>query len=110
MLAQHPGIRPSTITSQPTLSTGSADLDRLLTHEGLPLGNSLLIEENGTTDFSSVLLKVYAAQGIVHNRNAGKLNTHVIVIGSDQQWGGSFQEFIVVPLKNKKEQGCNQRI
>ncbi|AOA61947.1 Elongator complex protein 4 [Komagataella phaffii CBS 7435] len=87
MLTQHPGIRPSTITSQPTLSTGSADLDRLLAHQGLPLGNSLLIEENGTTDFSSVLLKVYAAQGIVHNRTAGKLNTHVIVIGSDQHWG-----------------------
>ena len=60
---QNPGVRPSLVTSQPTTSTGSSDLDKILLHQGLPLGNSLLIEESGTTDFSSVLLRAFASQG-----------------------------------------------
>lgn len=82
----HPGLRPSIATSQQTTSTGSQDLDRLLGHMGLPLGNSLLVEERTTTEFNSVLCKLYAAQGIVHNRidptKTG--NTHLIVVSLNQ--------------------------
>ncbi|ODQ80866.1 hypothetical protein BABINDRAFT_161061 [Babjeviella inositovora NRRL Y-12698] len=87
----HPGVRPSTVTSQPTVSTGTNDLDKILLHQGLPLGTSLLLEESGTTDFASVLLRVYAAQGIMHNRldatKAAPPNTHVIVVGQQSDWG-----------------------
>ncbi|CDO95182.1 unnamed protein product [Kluyveromyces dobzhanskii CBS 2104] len=81
----HPGIRPSPATSQQTTSIGCADLDKLMGHMGFPLGCSLLIEEESTTDFNSVLSKVYASQGIVHNRVEGSRgfkdgNTHLIVL------------------------------
>ncbi|EME40983.1 hypothetical protein DOTSEDRAFT_178297 [Dothistroma septosporum NZE10] len=60
-----PGVRPSPLTSHPVTSTGAPSLDGLLGgHAGLALGYSLLIEENGTTDFAGVLLKSYAAEGI----------------------------------------------
>ncbi|SCU91952.1 LAMI_0E08064g1_1 [Lachancea mirantina] len=88
----HPGLRPSPATSLPTTSTGSADLDKILRHMGLPLGQSLLIEEQTTTDFSSVLAKVFVAQGIVHNRvdgggTQGAGNTHVVVVSPNQAFG-----------------------
>lgn len=86
-VVKHPGVRPSSITSQATVSTGSADLDKILGHQGLPLGSSLLVEENGTTDFASVLMKSFASQGIVHNRLDPKnSNTHVIVLSSNNSW------------------------
>lgn len=85
---KHPGVRPSSITSQATVSTGSADLDKILGHQGLTLGSSMLIEEHGTTDFSSVLMKSFASQGIVHNRLDPKVsNTHIIVLSSNNGWG-----------------------
>ncbi|CAI4036777.1 hypothetical protein SMKI_16G0780 [Saccharomyces mikatae IFO 1815] len=87
----HVGIRPSPATSQPTTSTGSADLDNILGHMGLPLGNSLLVEEQTTTEFHSILGKLFAAQGIVHNRIADNSadktrngDTHVIVLSLNQ--------------------------
>ncbi|CDK29862.1 unnamed protein product [Kuraishia capsulata CBS 1993] len=84
---KHPGVKPSVFSSVPTISTGSADLDRVLGHDGLPLGQSLLLEENGTTDFSSTLLKLFASQGIIHNRlDPQRPNTHIVVIGPDQSW------------------------
>lgn len=87
-VVKHPGVRPSSITSQATVSTGSADLDKILGHQGLPLGSSFLIEENGTTDFASVLMKSFASQGIVHNRLDPKSsNTHIIVLSSNNNWG-----------------------
>lgn len=79
-------IRPSLITSQPTVSTGVSDLDKLLSHQGLPLGQSLLIEESGTTDFASVLLRCFASQGIFHDRNEGSAS-HIIVLGVHTLWG-----------------------
>lgn len=85
-IMQNPGVRPSLVTSQPTTSTGSSDLDKILLHQGLPLGNSLLIEESGTTDFSSVLLRAFASQGILHNRISNDINAHIIVLGMNQQW------------------------
>lgn len=75
------GIRPSSIDGRPTTSTGSASLDGLFAgHGGLPLGSALLIEEGGTTDYASVLLRFYAAEGLVQRH-------HVHVVGLPEQWG-----------------------
>ncbi|CAI4054386.1 hypothetical protein SUVZ_16G1860 [Saccharomyces uvarum] len=89
----HVGIRPSPATSQPTTSTGSGDLDNILGHMGLPLGNSLLVEEQTTTEFHSILSKLFAAQGIIHNRitdgsadKTRKGDTHVIVLSLNQMF------------------------
>ncbi|TID25695.1 gb [Venturia nashicola] len=60
-----PGIRPSPISGTQITSTGTASLDRLLAVGGLALGSSLLIEEEGTTDFSSSLLRCFAAEGVL---------------------------------------------
>lgn len=80
------GVRPSSVTSQPTVSTGTADLDRILVHQGLPLGHSLLVEESGTTDFSLVLLRAFAAQGVLQNRREKKITCHVVVVGPTAAW------------------------
>ena len=74
------GVRPSYQDSRPTTSTGSASLDDILGgHAGLPLGSSLLVEETGTTDFASALLRYYAAEGVVQNH-------HVHLVGVPEQW------------------------
>lgn len=87
LVMNNPGVRPSLITSQPTVSTGGADLDKLLLHQGLPLGCSLLIEESGSTDFASVLLRAFTSQGVVHNRiNKDQMDSHVIVVGLSSSW------------------------
>lgn len=76
-----PGVRPSPLDGRPTTSTGTQTLDDLLAgHAGLALGNSLLIEENGTTDFAGALLRYYAAEGVV-------LEHRVHVVGVREQWG-----------------------
>lgn len=76
-----PGVRPSPIDGRPTTSTGTQSLDGLLAgHAGLALGNSVLIEENGTTDFAGALLRYYAAEGIVQGHR-------VHVVGAGEQWG-----------------------
>lgn len=86
-ILDNPAVRPSLITSRPTTSTGSSDLDKILLHQGLPLGHSLLVEESGTTDFASVLLRAFASQGIIHNRIApNQLNSHIIVLGLSPLW------------------------
>ena len=78
-----PGVRPSPDDGRPTTSTGTLSLDHLLAgHAGLPLGRSLLIEENGTTDYAGALLRYYAAEGIVQDQR-------VHVIGLPEQWGRS---------------------
>ncbi|KAK5165513.1 Elongator subunit elp4 [Saxophila tyrrhenica] len=60
-----PGVRPSPLTSHSVTSTGSSSLDALLGgHGGLALGSSVLIGENGTTDFAGAFLKYYAAEGL----------------------------------------------
>lgn len=86
----NPAVKPSLITSQPTVSTGCADLDKIMVHLGLPLGNTILIEESGTTDFSLVLLRAFASQGILHNRlktaEQAAASTHVIVVGAPSSW------------------------
>ncbi|KAF2838880.1 PAXNEB-domain-containing protein [Patellaria atrata CBS 101060] len=78
---QLPGVRPSPIDGRPTTSTGTPTLDALLAgHAGLALGSSLLIEESGTTDYASTLLRYYAAEGIIQRHK-------VHVVGVGEQWG-----------------------
>src|SRR5947207_5957457 len=51
-----PGLRPSPIDGRATTSTGTPTLDSLLAgHAGLPMGTSILIGENGTTDYAGAL-------------------------------------------------------
>jgi elongator complex protein 4 len=69
-----PGVRPSPLDGRPTTSTGTSSLDSLLAgHAGLPLGTSLLIEEDGTTDFAGILLRYYAAEGLVQGHQVHAL-------------------------------------
>lgn len=76
-----PGVRPSPLDGRLTTSTGTHSLDSLLSgHAGLALGTSLLVEENGTTDFSGALVRYYAAEGLVQGH-------HVHVLGMNEAWG-----------------------
>ncbi|KAF1919851.1 paxneb superfamily protein-like protein [Ampelomyces quisqualis] len=76
-----PGVRPSPIDGRPTTSTGTPSLDGILAgHAGLPLGSSLLIEENGTTDYAGALLRFCAAEGVVQGQQ-------VHVVGMGEVWG-----------------------
>lgn len=75
-----PGTRPSPLDGRLTTSTGTQSLDQLLAgHAGLPMGTSLLLEENGTTDFGGVLLRYYAAEGLVQGH-------HVHLLGFSDAW------------------------
>lgn len=75
-----PGARPSPYDGRPITSTGTASVDQLLAgYGGLVLGHSLLVEEQGTTDFASVLLRAYAAEGLVQGH-------HVHVLGVGAGW------------------------
>ncbi|EMG49469.1 ELP4 Elongator complex protein 4 [Candida maltosa Xu316] len=103
LIMKNPGVRPSLSTSQPTTSTGSSDLDKILLHQGLPLGTSLLIEESGTTDFSSVLLRAFASQGIMHNRISNEINSHVIVLGIGSQWSSDLPGIYKGSSKEQKK-------
>ncbi|KAJ3477440.1 hypothetical protein NLG97_g8839 [Lecanicillium saksenae] len=74
------GTRPSPHDGRLTTSSGTQSLDQLLAgHAGLPLGTSLLIEETGTTDFGGMLLRYYAAEGLVQGHQ-------VHVLGFDDSW------------------------
>ncbi|EEH06664.1 conserved hypothetical protein [Histoplasma capsulatum G186AR] len=75
------GLRASPVDGRQTTSTGTPSLDNLLAgHAGFVLGNSLLIEESGTTDFAGALLRYFAAEGVVQEHQL-----HVIGVG--EQWG-----------------------
>ncbi|KAI1107920.1 PAXNEB-domain-containing protein [Jackrogersella minutella] len=75
--ASIPGVRPSPLDGRSTTSTGTASLDSLLAgHAGLPLGTSLLIGEHGTTDFAGVLVRYYAAEGMVQGHQIHVLGLH----------------------------------
>lgn len=75
-----PGLRPSPLDGRLTTSTGTSSLDHLLAgHVGLPLGTGLLIQEQGTTDFSGIILRYYAAEGLVQGH-------HVHVLGFSEAW------------------------
>ena len=76
-----PGVRPSPLDGRSTTSTGTQTLDDTLAgHAGLALGNSLLVEENGATDFAGALLRYYAAEGVVQGHK-------VHVVGVGEHWG-----------------------
>lgn len=75
-----PGTRLSPVDGRATISTGTPSLDAVLAgHGGLPLGNSLLIEESGTTDYAGVLLRYYAAEGILQEHK-------IHVLGAGEFW------------------------
>jgi elongator complex protein 4 len=77
-----PGIRLSPLDGRLTTSTGTSSLDNVLgRHLGLPLGNSLLVEEVGTTEFSGALLRYYASEGLVQGHC-------VHVLGVTEAWRG----------------------
>ena len=72
-----PGTRPSPVDGRLTTSTGTPTLDTLLAgHAGLALGHSIILEENGTTDYTGSLLKYYAAEGVVQGHTV-----HIVGIG-----------------------------
>ncbi|EFX04175.1 elongator complex protein 4 [Grosmannia clavigera kw1407] len=74
------GARPSPFDGRPITSTGTASLDVLLAgYGGLLLGHSLLVQEQGTTDFAGVLLRAFAAEGLVQGH-------HVHVLGFGHGW------------------------
>ena len=76
-----PGVRPSPIDGRLTTSTGTPSLDSILAgHAGIPLGNLILIGESGTTDYSGILLRFYAAEGVVKGHC-------VHVVGMEEAWG-----------------------
>lgn len=71
-----PGVRPSPLDGRLTTSTGTLSLDDILGHSGFALGNSLLIEENGTTEFGTTLLRYFAAEGVVQGHKV-----HIVGVG-----------------------------
>ncbi|KAI9750056.1 MAG: hypothetical protein M4579_006623 [Chaenotheca gracillima] len=90
------GVRPSPSDGRPTISTGTPSLDMLLAgHAGLPLGTSLLISENGTTDYAGVICRYFGAEGVVQAEGAGQGSGQkasapqsvVHVVGVGEGWG-----------------------
>ncbi|KAL8812261.1 MAG: hypothetical protein Q9200_001159 [Gallowayella weberi] len=75
-----PGIQPSPVDGRLTTSTGTSSLDNLLGHSGFALGNSILIEEGGTTEYGTTLLRYFAAEGVVQGHK-------VHVVGVAEPWG-----------------------
>lgn len=75
------GVRLSALDGgRLTISTGTSSLDSLLAgYAGLPMGTCLMVEEHGTTDFSGVLMRYYAAEGLVQGHR-------VHVLGFDENW------------------------
>ena len=74
------GVRTSLLDGRLATSTGTSSLDeRLAGHGGQVLGTSLLLEENGITDYAGVLLRRYAAEGLVQGHS-------VYVVGVADQW------------------------
>ena len=93
-----PGVRPSPLDGRPTTSTGTSSLDDLLAgHCGLPLGTSILVEEQGTTDFSGVLLKYYAAEGLVQGHQ-------VHLVGLPSEWRKQLPAVAAPDTKTKAAQ------
>lgn len=101
---QHPGLKPSIVLSDiHCVSTGTKDVDTILVHGGLPTGCSLLIEEDGSTDFSGVLVKNYVSEGIVQNRRCGKIVNHCIVVGMEENFGNELPDVYAGNSKERKK-------
>ena len=99
-----PGVRPSPLDGRPTTSTGTPTLDSLLAgHAGLPVGTSLLIEENGTTDYAGALLRYFAAEGLVQGH-------HVHVAGLGERWGRELPGLVRSVEKEEKLHRAEDRM
>lgn len=93
-----PGLRPSPLDGRLTTSTGTSTLDQLLAgHGGLPMGTCLMIEEQGTTDFSGVLLRYFAAEGLVQGHQ-------VHALGFPPEWQYQLPGLAVPDTKSKSGQ------
>ncbi|ORY19014.1 Elongator complex protein 4 [Clohesyomyces aquaticus] len=103
-LQASPGIRPSPIDGRPTTSTGTPSLDAILAgHSGLPLGNSILIGESGTTDYAGAILRFYAAEGVVQGHS-------VHVVGMGEIWGRELPGLAVDKDEERKEKREKMKI
>lgn len=76
---QHQGLRPSLVNSTLCVSSSSRSLDQLLQHGGLPLGTMTLLEEHGSTDYASTVLKGFCTLG-VRDQRAGS-DSLVVCLG-----------------------------
>ncbi|KAI5302183.1 hypothetical protein KEM55_001272, partial [Ascosphaera atra] len=107
----HHSLRPSPIDGRMVTSTGTPTLDNLLAgHSGLALGHTILIGENGTTDFAGSLLRYYAAEGVVQEHK-------VHVVGPGEMWGkmlpgliGSAEELEKGERRKGKKDGERMKI
>ena len=102
----HPGVKPSIVLSHlPCMSTGTKDIDTILVHGGIPMDNMILIEEDGSTDFSGVLVKYFVSEGIIQNRlvGNGKILNHCIVIGMDSIYGNELYNIYAGNSKERKK-------
>lgn len=98
------GVRPSPLDGRVTISTGTPTLDSLLAgHAGLALGTSLLVEENGTTDYAGALLRYFAAEGLVQGH-------HVHVVGVREKWGRELPGLVGAAEKREKVQNADDRM
>lgn len=95
-----PGLRPSPLDGRLTTSTGTSSLDSLLAgHAGLPLGTSLLVEEQGTTDFAGVVMRYYAAEGLVQGH-------HVHLLGYGEAWKHELPGITVEKASSKESKSA----
>ncbi|KAI9726988.1 MAG: vacuolar membrane-associated protein iml1 [Cirrosporium novae-zelandiae] len=103
-MSQSPRLGPVRSTENGSVTNSSP---RVTGHAGLPLGTSLLIEEEGMTDYAGALLRCYAAEGVVQGHK-------VFVVGVGKGWGrglpGVIQEEEEGGGKTKgKESGNEER-
>lgn len=103
-IPKHPGIKPSIALSNINcVSTGTKDIDTILIHGGLPVNCSLLVEEDGNTDFAGVLMKKYVSEGIVQNRKTGKIINHCVVVGMENTYGNELPDVYAGGSKERKK-------
>ena len=99
-----PGLRPSPLDGRATTSTGTPTLDKLFAgHAGLSMGTSVLIEENGNTDYAGALLRYYAAEGLVQGHQ-------VHVVGVPEQWGRELPGLIGSSEKENRDSNTTEKM
>lgn len=99
-----PGLRPSPLDGRLTTSTGTPTLDGLLAgHAALPMGTSVLVEENGTTDYAGALLRYFAAEGLVQGHQ-------VHVVGVPEQWGRELPGLVATDGKGEKDSRATEKM
>lgn len=99
-----PGVRPSAADGRPVTSTGTVSLDGLLAgHGGQPLGTSILLEENGTTDYAGALLRFYAAEGLIQSH-------FVYIVGLPEQWGRELPGLATDTTKKSREPAQDEKM